>query len=781
MKKSLTKLFLLRFFFYFSVIILIFLHPGIKVNFDRIGIMQWFVIIPLMAVLAFIPDKRIKMRTRQITALVTLSLLSLIAAGVSIGVFVPFAAGLICFALTYLLFQRTQQYSRWARIAAIEPFFFAWVCLRLLSLSRSGEEIAGQSMALTQFILVWTAVVFLFHNIVIYLCLFPKSREKAWKEGLVFALGAFAVLVVLLVVLPPDFVRNAVIQNLVSERIPERIRPSDSDRDLPRRGEGRRTLPRGERGQQGELRGVSEHDWPGRGGGSGESRQYMVKIVVSAREPVYMGESFRGQLDPVHGFLLSAIEPANELTRQRFFVTWTSGEREFDRNRRRHEVFSLSTMQQKYLPYRPVVIDPTILSEDTGPLRYIHQTVSNTHLGDPLLLVNTPTRPFTEREKNMLAHYLEIQLEENDRIEFEKYLDDALRMWHNNREEYIKSDEYLKLIFAEEDEWFFGHGYNRNEYMENIIALLVSFSRYQYNLTQSNDHSIDEIKHFLFDTMEGDCVVFSNSLALLGRLAGIPSRVVTGYLAAENLQTPAHLRGLSVLRGKIPVLQQFPFGHLFMVTNLHGHSWTQFYIPDYGWLDFESTAFSIPPQGMGDFNNWDVIIPIIDDNRTFSQIRKFPWRAVGRAVLALAVFAVIGAYTLRYGRELILYIGTRRGGRAGARSLYLLLLARLAADGKPIKPASKTAHEYNELFAKSLTRRHNIPSECINKEEELPFKAFADIYSEIRWRQFANPVEEDERFQMLKHEYHNILNSTRRKGLHRSIIRIISLRGLAYL
>jgi hypothetical protein len=769
MKRSIIILFSLRLFFYFSVVALILIHPGISISFDRIGIVQWFVIIPLMAIIAFLPRQKIKQQTRIIFFFSLLILLSLIAGGVTLNALAPFAAGLISFTFTFLLFNRQRQYSSWAKIATLEPFFLAWVVLRLLSLSRSGEDIAGQSIALTQFMLVWTAVVFLFHSVVVYLCLYPNSRVKAWKEGLIFSLAALILLIIVLAVLPVDFVRNTVITNLVKERIPQKIPQSDTDRGIPQRGRGRRTLPRNE-GGRGELRGLSEYDWSGRGDRSEESRQYMIMIVASDREPVYMGNAFRGQLDPVKGFIVTQNEPLNELANQRFFVTWFSNEREYDIGRGEQEVFSLSTLRQKYLPYRPVVIDPTILSEDTGPLRYIHQIVSNTHLGDPLMLVHTTPHPLTALEKFELAPYLEIPLEDEDRKIFEDYLQDALLTWQLNKNDIIENDFYLTHIFfnAPKDEEPDANG--GNAYLENIIALMVSFSGYQYNLNPDDDYSIDSLKYFITDSKEGDCDEFSNTLALLGRLAGIPSRVVTGYLASEGLQTPAHIRGLAFLRSKLPVLQQFPFENLFLVTNLHAHSWTQFYIPDYGWLDFEATTFSIPPQGMGDFNNWDVVIPLFDEQRTFSQVKKFPWRAVGRTVIKLIIFALVLAYTLRYGRELVLYINSRREGadiRSRTRSLYLLLLARLAADGQPIKPASKTAHEYSQLFR--------------GKDDSSCFKSFAAIYSELRWRQFDNPVETEERFQTLNKEYLEILNSTRRPGLHRWFIRLISLRGLAYL
>jgi len=778
MKKSQIVLFCLRLLLYFSVIILIFAHPGIAVSFDRIGIIQWIIIIPLAAIISFVPERILKTRNKNILMAVMFVVLSLIAGVSALGTLQFFAAGLVSYGFTSMLFQRRTMYEKYAKITALEPFFLAWVCLRLLSLSRSGEDIAGQSETLTQFILVWTVVVFLIHSLIIYLCLYPNSRAKIWKEGFVFISAAALIFIFALFVLPPDFVRNAVIENLSSDRIPQLI-PPESDRGLPQRGNGRRTLPQNGN-RQGELRGIPEHDWQGRGGGSGESRQYMVKIVVSDREPVYMGDHFRGRLDPVNGFQLSEHEHLNELTRERLFVTWTSNERERDFGRRRQEVFSLSTLQQKYLPYRPVVIDPTILNEGSGPLRFIHQVVSNMHSGDPLMLVHTQARSFNRNETDALSHYLEFPLGDDDRNVFETYLNNAIRNWRNNRETIIRRDDYLKMIFSNEEKSDEQIEQARNEHMETILALLVSFSEYQYNLTQNDDHSIAALKEFILNSKEGDCVEFSNTLALLGRLAGIPSRVVTGYLAAEGLQTPAHVRGLASLRRSIPFLQQFPFDNLYMVTNIHAHSWTQFFIPDYGWLDFEATSFSIPPEGMGDFSNWDVVIPILDSNRTISQVRKFPWQAVGRALLSLLIAALIGAYMLRYMRELILFINAQNGSnyRKRARSMYLLLLARLAADGQPIKPASKTAHEYSELFRKLTTEDTEKKEESILNKH---FWSFSDLYSEIRWREFKDENELNERFEMLKVEYKNILKITKKKGFHRLIIRLFSLRGLAYL
>jgi transglutaminase-like putative cysteine protease len=819
MKKRSIFLFAMRFVFYFSILILMLIHPGIQVSFDKMGVVQWFVIIPLMSLIAFLPEGKpffnnfkLSPRSRYAVACVLLVYFALFAGGLGINAVAPFAAGIISFVLTILLFR----YPRWGKPAVLEPFFLAWIALKLLALSRSGEDIAGQSMALTQFVFVWTAVVFLFHGIVVYFCLYPESTGGARKEATALFFMAGALLVVVLAVLPTDFVRNSVVENFLQEVMPQKV--GESEKGMPRddgnrskRRDGRRNIPRGE-GKGGELRGISEHEWQnkgkgssrGRGRGSGgesdDNRQYLVMIVASQTEPVYMGDVFRGKLDPVEGFLVTPEEQFNRLAGQRFFTTWVNNERVLDTaGRQRLEIFSLSSEAQRYLPWRPVSFDPTIISENSGPLRYIHQVISDMHVEDPLDLLYVPARPYTSQEKSYLAPYMDFPLYESDRRLFQDYLDDAFKMWQEYREEIVRELSQKPADKQEtipDGEWYYFPQEDSqpsadpdtvneqfkepvNEYLERILAIMMSFSGYQYNLSFSEEYTIEDIKEFLFNSGDGDCTEFSNTLALLGRLAGIPSRVVTGYFVSEDTQMEPHLRGLAALRAQIPFLQEFDFNDLFMVTNMHGHSWTQFYIPEYGWLDFESTMFAIPPPTS--VNDWDVVIPLIDENRTLSQLRKFPWRSVLRAAAFFAGFALVFAYALRYGREIALSMGTRRGGRQGARSLYLLLLARLAADGNPIKPASKTATEYSELFSRkdAETQRGEKDLRAENNVEHL--KAFASLYSEIRWKEFDDKEQMQQRFDLLTQEYQAILDSTRKRGIHHWLKRLISLRGLAYL
>jgi transglutaminase-like putative cysteine protease len=784
-KKFSVVLFVLRLFFYLATAGLPFFHPGISVSYDSTGLVQWFLIVPFEAIIAFFPSPGGKPVYKGILAVLPLLLFSVFAGGFGPGALPPFCAGLISFILAFLLFR----YPRWGKVSALEPFFLAWICFRLLAFSRSGEDAAGESIGLTQIILVWTAAVFLLHSALVYFCLFPRGLSGAGRETAVFALF-FAAALVLVFVLPADFVRNTVIANLLPDHIDDMTKPDDNDWGIPENGggrnRGRKTVPGS--GRRPGLRGLSEHDWPGengkgrrgnRGDGEGEggeSQQYTVMVVASKLDPVYMGSSFRGKLDPALGFLPTPDEALNRLPYTRLFNTWFDNTPVFERGRKRVEIFSLSTLPQNFLPYRPFAVEPTILNENSGPLKYMHRVFSNMYPDDPLKLAGqngeperNPFVPFME--KNTFDPYLEVPLEEKDQAVFKNHLDRALNDWRENRREILLDVPYLRGFIQDEA----ADSVNPvQETADKILAILLSFRDYQYNISDNDDSSITALEEFLLDTKDGDCVEFSNSAALMGRLAGIPSRVVTGYLASESLQTMAHLRGLAALRSKIKVLQEFPFEDLYLVTDAHSHSWPQFYISGYGWIDFEATLFAIPPLGMGDGNMRDVVIPLIDDTKVFSQVRAFPWRAVLRTAGFLAAFALLGAYLLRYGREIFLRLGVRRGGRAGARSLYLLLLARLAADGRPIKPASKTAVEYAELFPKAL-----FPG-----PQDSPagvFAGFAALYTELRWRQYGDPAEQDERFRQLKAEYRNIIRAVRRRGIFGFFMRILSLRGLAYL
>mgnify|MGYP005848883627 FL=1 len=83
----------------------------------------------------------------------------------------------------------------------------------------------------------------------------------------------------------------------------------------------------------------------------------------------------------------------------------------------------------------------------------------------------------------------------------------------------------------------------------------------------------DAVDFFLFETRRGYCEHFATAYAVLCRLAGIPSRVVTGYATGEYN----------------------PFTGLYEVSLDDAHAWVEIYLPGIGWVAREPTpGFALP-------------------------------------------------------------------------------------------------------------------------------------------------------------------------------------------
>ena len=101
----------------------------------------------------------------------------------------------------------------------------------------------------------------------------------------------------------------------------------------------------------------------------------------------------------------------------------------------------------------------------------------------------------------------------------------------------------------------------------------------------------DAVDYFLFEHRRGYCEHFATAYAVLCRMAGIPSRVVTGYSTGEYN----------------------PFSGLYEVSLDDAHAWVEIYLEGIGWVTREPTpSFELPDsdQGSGslwifqDFFNW---------------------------------------------------------------------------------------------------------------------------------------------------------------------------------
>jgi transglutaminase-like putative cysteine protease len=86
--------------------------------------------------------------------------------------------------------------------------------------------------------------------------------------------------------------------------------------------------------------------------------------------------------------------------------------------------------------------------------------------------------------------------------------------------------------------------------------------------------SLDSVDSVLFDTKRGFCGHFASAYATLMRAAGVPARVVTGYLGGEYN----------------------PLGDYWIVRQSDAHAWTEVWLEPAGWTRIDPTAIVAPER-----------------------------------------------------------------------------------------------------------------------------------------------------------------------------------------
>jgi transglutaminase-like putative cysteine protease len=105
-----------------------------------------------------------------------------------------------------------------------------------------------------------------------------------------------------------------------------------------------------------------------------------------------------------------------------------------------------------------------------------------------------------------------------------------------------------------------------------VERYLVYDGGFVYNLDVSYRRADKAVEEFLGDGKEGFCTQFATSMALLLRESGVPSRVVYGSTAGQEVGPRE-----------------------YMVTGSNMHTWVEVYFPGVGWYPFDPTpGFSMP-------------------------------------------------------------------------------------------------------------------------------------------------------------------------------------------
>ena len=104
---------------------------------------------------------------------------------------------------------------------------------------------------------------------------------------------------------------------------------------------------------------------------------------------------------------------------------------------------------------------------------------------------------------------------------------------------------------------------------DRAIAIETYLRNFEYTLDLPDPPlNEDIVDYFLFDLQKGYCDYYASAMVVLARAAGIPARLVTGYVANKYV----------------------PEQDAFIVTADQAHAWVEIYFPEYGWVTFEPTA-----------------------------------------------------------------------------------------------------------------------------------------------------------------------------------------------
>jgi hypothetical protein len=95
----------------------------------------------------------------------------------------------------------------------------------------------------------------------------------------------------------------------------------------------------------------------------------------------------------------------------------------------------------------------------------------------------------------------------------------------------------------------------------------------QYTLEPGRT-SLDSVDSTLFDSKVGFCGHFASAYATMMRAAGVPARVVTGYLGGE----------------------WNPVGSFLLVRQSEAHAWTEIWLDGTGWTRIDPTAVVAPER-----------------------------------------------------------------------------------------------------------------------------------------------------------------------------------------
>lgn len=212
---------------------------------------------------------------------------------------------------------------------------------------------------------------------------------------------------------------------------------------------------------------------------------------------------------------------------------------------------------------------------------------------------------------------------------------------------------------------------------------------YSYTLDVNDAAVASPLTHFLIERRPGHCEYFATAMAVMLRVAGIPSRVVNGFNGGEYSELTGHA----------------------IIRQSDAHSWVEAWIPERGWTTFDPTP---PDLSGGSFSlafgwrrlldeieiAWDTYIvglDLDDQENALEEVRdRFEWGLSGAVIRVREILS--GLRNFLAGPASVAFKGLMIAGGAALLVFLLMALHSLGRSWRRWRQGSAEPHPATTLF-----------------------------------------------------------------------------------
>jgi len=225
-----------------------------------------------------------------------------------------------------------------------------------------------------------------------------------------------------------------------------------------------------------------------------------------------------------------------------------------------------------------------------------------------------------------------------------------------------------------------------------INAMLEYFRNQEFYYTlQPRPLGQKPMQQFLFDTREGFCEHYASAFTIVMRAAGIPARIVTGYLSSEVN----------------------PYGDYLVVRQSDAHAWSEVWLEEEGWVRIDPTARVAPErirQGLDALPEFSTSPVLLGDNTAPARA----WLKLSRSWDAMnhAWYQFVLGYDYKKQKELLEKFGLAQSHIVQTVMIILVIIGVLIAVFSffMLRPARKhdTIGALYDRFC-NMMAKHGLP------------------------------------------------------------------------